>query len=122
MTRLPKEAIALVEWLSNEIADAFADVGVRRAPVSFSRSDQRRLRTLLVWLRNGGYVASDTFSQLPTAPARIRKSRGRFARGRCPRCNRNVAVKADGTTRPHRGGDACRYGYQLMATSLESQP
>lgn len=106
----PREAVSLLEWLSSELVDAFTgNESRRKATVVLSRADHRRLRTLMAWLRRYGHVSAGAFPELPTNGPQKRKPRGKFRRGRCMVCQRVVSVRADGTARPHRGSEACRY-------------
>ena len=109
---LPRAATELLEWLSIELSTAFAAVECRRASISLSRSDRRRLLALMEWLRRNGHVAADAFTALPGKAQKPRKRHGPFPRGRCTACGRDVAVGRDGKARPHRGSEKCRNGGQ----------
>lgn len=114
----PRSAVELLEWLSSTLVAAFTDDARRWADVTLSRADDRRLRTLLAWLRRQGHVHADAFPALgpPVERSHARQPRGRFPRGRCVVCQRMVAVRADGKARFHRGSEVCRHGGQDIET------
>lgn len=119
---LPKEAITLLEWLSDQVTAAFSSSSARRTvAITLSRSDRRRLLILMRWLRRTGAVPADRFD-LPPRPRAVVRKRGPFRRGRCVTCGRDVAVSADGKARFHRGSEACRNGGQDVQLVDEAKP